>query len=58
MESNGTGVSARGVISPLMANIYLHVLDMYWTKQYSELGTLFRFADDCAPRRRGEEITM
>src|SRR5262249_16804706 len=36
----------RGVISPLMANIYLHVLDMYWTKQSAELGTLFRYADD------------
>ncbi len=40
------GSPQGGVISPLMANIYLHVLDMYWTKQYSELGTLFRFADD------------
>lgn len=40
------GSPQGGVISPLMANIYLHVLDMYWTKQCSELGTLFRFADD------------
>jgi RNA-directed DNA polymerase len=40
------GSPQGGVISPLMANIYLHVLDMYWTKQYAELGTLFRFADD------------
>jgi group II intron reverse transcriptase/maturase len=40
------GSPQGGVISPLMANIYLHVLDMYWTKQYSELGTLFRYADD------------
>ena len=40
------GSPQGGVISPLMANIYLHVLDMYWTKQYSELGTLCRYADD------------
>ena len=46
------GSPQGGVISPLMANIYLHVLDMYWTKQCSELGTLFRYADDSAPRRR------
>ena len=36
----------QAVISPLMANIYLHVLDMYWTKQFSGLGTLVRYADD------------
>src|SRR5437870_6815946 len=35
-----------GVISPLMANIYLHVLDRYWTNQFSGLGTLVRYADD------------
>jgi RNA-directed DNA polymerase len=29
-----------------MANIYLHVLDMYWTERYSQLGTLCRYADD------------
>jgi RNA-directed DNA polymerase len=40
------GSPQGGVISPLMANIYLHVLDMYWTKQHSELGTLCRYADD------------
>ena len=40
------GSPQGGVISPLMANIYLHVLDMYWTKQSAGLGTLFRYADD------------
>jgi RNA-directed DNA polymerase len=52
------GSPQGGVISPLMANIYLHVLDTYWTERYSQLETLCRYADDCAPRRRGEEITM
>jgi RNA-directed DNA polymerase len=35
-----------GVTSPLLANIYLHVLDMYWAQQYSLLGHLTRYADD------------
>ena len=46
------GSPQGGVISPLMANIYLHVLDTYWTERYSQLGTFCRYADDCAPRRR------
>ena len=32
------GSPQGGVISPLMANIYLHVLDMYWTKRSAGLG--------------------
>ena len=40
------GSPQGGVISPLMANIYLHVLDMYWMKLFSGLGTLVRYADD------------
>jgi group II intron reverse transcriptase/maturase len=40
------GSPQGGVISPLMANIYLHVLDTYWTERYSQLGSLCRYADD------------
>jgi len=40
------GSPQGGVISPLLANIYLHVLDMYWTKYYATLGKLYRYADD------------
>jgi RNA-directed DNA polymerase len=29
-----------------MANIYVHVLDMYWAQRYSSLGHLTRYADD------------
>ena len=40
------GSPQGGVISLLLANIYLHVLDMYWTERYASLGQLFRYADD------------
>ena len=33
------------VISPLLANIYLHVLDSYW-ENHKELGVIVRYADD------------
>ncbi len=39
------GSPQGGVISPLLANIYLHVLDMYWVTRYAELGELVRYAD-------------
>ncbi len=41
------GCPQGGVISPLLANIYLHVFDMYWNSQCSKLGKLIRYADDC-----------
>jgi group II intron reverse transcriptase/maturase len=40
------GTPQGGVISPLLANIYLHVLDKRWTLECSELGMLVRYADD------------
>jgi RNA-directed DNA polymerase len=40
------GSPQGGVISPLLANIYLHVLDAYWIQSCSSLGTLIRYADD------------
>jgi group II intron reverse transcriptase/maturase len=53
-----TGTPQGGVISPLLANIYLHVLDMYWAERYATLGGLFRYADDfvivCRTRREAE----
>ena len=40
------GSPQGGVISPLLANIYLHVLDTYWTKECKQLGELYRYCDD------------
>jgi RNA-directed DNA polymerase len=52
------GTPQGGVISPLLSNVYLNVLDTVWTRKYAKLGVLVRYADDCAPRRRGEETAM
>ena len=40
------GTPQGGVISPLLSNIYLHVLDRVWAKHGAHLGTLVRYADD------------
>jgi RNA-directed DNA polymerase len=53
------GTPQGGVISPLLANIYLHVLDRIWEDRCSHLGTLVRYADDfvvmCDTRAEVEE---
>ncbi len=40
------GTPQGGVISPLLSNIYLHVLDVLWTRHSAPLGELVRYADD------------
>ncbi|WP_053955014.1 group II intron reverse transcriptase/maturase [Inediibacterium massiliense] len=40
------GSPQGGVISPLLANIYLDYLDTVWEKHYKHLGKLIRFCDD------------
>jgi group II intron reverse transcriptase/maturase len=40
------GAPQGGVISPLLSNIYLHVLDRVWEDRCAHLGTLVRYADD------------
>jgi RNA-directed DNA polymerase len=53
------GTPQGGVISPLLSNIYLHVLDVLWTRHSAPLGTLVRYADDfvvmCRNRRDCEQ---
>jgi RNA-directed DNA polymerase len=58
-SASEVGSPQGGVISPLLANIYLHVLDMYWAERYAILGKLVRYADDlviiCRTRREAQE---
>lgn len=46
LEATEIGSPQGGVISPLLANIYLNVLDHLWEKRYKHLGELVRYADD------------
>jgi group II intron reverse transcriptase/maturase len=41
-----SGTPQGGVISPLLSNIYLSVLDVVWEKRCAHLGVLVRYADD------------
>jgi len=41
-----TGTPQGGVISPLLSNIYRHVLDRAWEDRRAHRGTLVRYADD------------
>ena len=50
-----TGTPQRAVISPLVANLYLHPLDLLMETAGRKM---VRCADDCAPRRREEEVLM
>jgi group II intron reverse transcriptase/maturase len=54
-----SGTPQGGVISPLLSNIYLHVLDATWERRCAHLGVLVRYADDfvvmCDTRSACEE---
>ena len=55
------GTPQGGVISPLLANIYLHLFYRAFLAYCRATGLaahLIRYADDCAPRRRGKEAEM
>jgi RNA-directed DNA polymerase len=46
VKHEATGTPQGGVISPLLANIYLHELDREWQRDCQHLGVLVRYADD------------
>jgi group II intron reverse transcriptase/maturase len=54
-----SGTPQGSPISPLLANIALHVLDVEWEKADQRFGVLIRYADDfvvlCATKSRAEE---
>jgi group II intron reverse transcriptase/maturase len=53
-----TGTPQGGVISPLLANVYLNALDRAWEDRHGQLGVLVRYADDlvilCRSRAQAE----
>jgi retron-type reverse transcriptase len=49
------GTPQGGVVSPLVSNILLTPFDREMRRRDYQLT---RYADDCAPRRRGEETVM
>jgi group II intron reverse transcriptase/maturase len=59
VRSTLAGTPQGGVISPLLSNIYLHVLDHLWMCRSAPLGMLVRYADDfvvmCRTKRECEE---
>jgi len=46
MRNSLAGTPQGGVISPLLANIYLSFLDRVWEERFTHLGILVRYADD------------
>jgi RNA-directed DNA polymerase len=48
------GTPQGGVISPLLANIYLNKLDRIWAARCGQLGILVRYADDFVVMCRAE----
>lgn len=63
LKRTESGTPQGGVISPLLANIYLHeVIDLWFRRdvlpRMSAEAFMVRYADDRAPRRRKEEAMM
>lgn len=59
VRSTTAGTPQGGVISPLLANVYLDALDAEWDRDWRHLGRLVRYADDlvvlCRTRAQAEE---
>jgi retron-type reverse transcriptase len=58
-----TGTPQGGIVSPILANVYLHyAVDLWFEKVVKPScrgeACLIRYADDGAPRRRGKEAVM
>ena len=59
VRTTTAGTPQGGVISPLLANVYLDDLDRIWTVTCSDLGQLVRYADDfvilCRTREQAQQ---
>ncbi len=53
------GVPQGGVVSPVLANLYLHSLDRWWQDRHRRVGQLYRYCDDfvivCRSRQAAEQ---
>jgi RNA-directed DNA polymerase len=62
VRTTSAGTPQGGVISPLLANVYLDDLDRIWTATCSHLGQLVRYADDfvilCRTRVQAEQALV
>jgi group II intron reverse transcriptase/maturase len=54
VRSLNTGTPQGGVLSPLLANIYLNYLDVLWSERCGKVGVLVRYADDLVILCRSE----
>lgn len=59
VRKSTSGTPQGGVISPLLANIYLDMFDEVWQRDFAHLGRLVRYCDDfvvlCRRRSQAEE---
>jgi retron-type reverse transcriptase len=69
LEEDGTvihpvlGTPQGGIVSPVLANVYLHyVLDQWFEQEVRTKNRgqcrIFRFADDCAPRAQDKQMSL
>ena len=55
VRTSALGTPQGGVLSPLLANIYLHEFDKVWEDTCGGIGTLVRYADDFVIACKSEE---
>ena len=58
VKAREKGTPQGGVVSPLLANLFLHYAFDSWIDRALPGVRFCRYADDGAPRRREEEVTM
>ena len=57
-QATRCGVPQGGVISPVLANIYLHTLDRWWADRHRRVGQLYRYCDDFVVVCRSREAAQ